>query len=81
MKWDEFKDLLSGLGPDTPLGRIVAIRAEDDEEILKHFTKEQRRIRNEWRQKQANKVAKEELDSVLDAIKNALVSMAGGEND
>lgn len=38
MPWDEFSDLLSGIGPDTALGRIVAIRAEEDEEILKHFT-------------------------------------------
>ena len=39
MPWDEFSDLLSGIGPDTALGRIVAIRAEEDEEILKHFTR------------------------------------------
>ena len=44
MKWDEFKDLLTGIGPETPLGRIVAIRAEDDKEMLKQFTPEQNRI-------------------------------------
>ena len=42
MKWDEFKDMLSGLGPDTPLGRIVAIRSEDDPEVLKNFSSEQK---------------------------------------
>lgn len=35
MSWDEFRDLLSGLSPDTALGRMVAIRAEEDKEILK----------------------------------------------
>ena len=38
MKWDEFHDLLVGIGPDTPLGRMVSIRAEDDKDVLKHFS-------------------------------------------
>ena len=81
MKWDEFRDLLVGLGPETPLGRIVSIRAEDDENMLKHFTKEQRRIRNEWRSKRAMSVSEEELNKVLDDLKNAFISLAGGKND
>ncbi len=49
MSYQEFCILLSGIMPDTPLGQIVSIRAENDKEILKHFTPEQRRIRAEWR--------------------------------
>ena len=78
MKWDEFRDLLAGLGPETSLGRIVAIRAEDDEDMLKHFTKEQHRIRNEWRSKRAERVSEDELAAVLEQFKNAFISMAGG---
>ena len=81
MKWDEFKDLLAGLGPETPLGRIVSIRAEEDEDILKHFSKEQHRIRNEWRKKRAQSVSEEELASVLENLKNAFISLAGGKNE
>lgn len=51
MSWLEFKSLLSGLSHKTPLGNVVQIRSEDDSELLKHFTKEQHRIRNEWRTK------------------------------
>lgn len=80
MKWDEFKDLLGGLGPETPLGRIVSIRAEEDEDILKHFSKGQHKIRNEWRQKQAKSVSQEELATVLEDLKNAFISMAGGKD-
>ncbi len=58
MKWDEFKDMLSGLGPDTPLGRIVSIRAEDDPEILEYFNSEQKRIRTEWRTRRAKQCLK-----------------------
>lgn len=48
MCWDEFTTLLAGLCGDTPLGRIVSIRSEKDQERLKHFTPEERKIRNEW---------------------------------
>lgn len=78
MKWDEFTDLLSGLGPDTALGRIVAIRAENDEEILKHFTPEQSRIRNEWRNKAAKNVSVADRDRFLEEMKQEFIKMAGG---
>lgn len=81
MKWNEFKSLLVGIGPETPLGRIVSIRAEDDEEILKHFTKDQHRIRNEWRNKSAKRVSEEETMEFLEQMKQALISMAGGGNN
>ena len=48
MRWSEFKSLLIGLGPNTILGRIVSIRAEDDSEVLKNFTKDQQRIRKSF---------------------------------
>lgn len=78
MKWDEFRSLLSGIGPDTPLGRIVSIRSEDDKNILKYFTKEQHRIRNEWRQRKASSVTADQMAQVLEEMKQALISMAGG---
>ena len=78
MKWDEFKALLTGISPETPLGRIVSIRAEDDKEILKHFTKEQRRIRSEWRNKSAKKVTEEQMAVMLEQLKQGFIAMAGG---
>ena len=81
MKWDEFRDLLIGIGPDTALGRIVSIRAEEDEDILKNFTKEQHRIRNEWRRKRAKVLEKTANRSAMEAdlagIKAAFMRMAG----
>lgn len=56
MSWGEFITLLGGLNSKTPLGQIIAIRSENDKDILKHFTKEQHRIRNEWRSRHINKV-------------------------
>lgn len=78
MKWDEFCALLSGLSADSPLGRIVRIRAENDPKILEKFTPHQRKIRSEWRNKTALKVSEQSLDKVLEGLKNMFVDMAGG---
>ena len=59
VSWDEFRALLSGIAPETPLGRIVAIRSETDKEIIKHFSKDQRRIYDDWRKRQGGKLSKE----------------------
>lgn len=77
MPWQEFIDLLSGLGPDTPLGRIVSIRLEDDDDILKYFTKDQHRIRNEWQSRIAANRSEEETTNFISVIQNALMKMAG----
>nr|DAE50814.1 MAG TPA: hypothetical protein [Caudoviricetes sp.] len=81
MKWSEFRDLLVGLGPDTALGRIVSIRSEEDKEVLKHFTKEQKRIRNEWRARRAKQMKPEDMNDILEGFKKAFISMAGGAKD
>lgn len=51
MTWSEFSALLKGIMPETPLGKIVSIRSEEDKDMLKNFTKEQHKIRNDWRNK------------------------------
>ena len=78
MKWDEFRALLEGVGPETPLGRIVSIRSEMDEEILKHFTADQKRIRSEWLHKTALEKKPEDTEKFLDMMKNTHIEMAGG---
>ena len=66
--------MLVGIDNKTALGRIIAIRAEDDKEVLKTFTKEQHRIRNEWKEKHAKVVAesisKQEMDIAMDGFKS-----------
>ena len=79
MKWDEFRALLIGIGPETPLGRIVSVRAEEDEETLKYFTVEQNRIRNEWRTRHRKvNASNADRDQMLEQLKNAFIKMAGG---
>lgn len=56
MSWTEFCTLLSGLMPETPLGQIVSIRSEKDPKIIKGFTKEQKKIRNDWQKRKMQKM-------------------------
>lgn len=76
MKWDEFCSLLSGLSADSPLGRIVQIRSENDPKMLKNFTKYQRKIRSDWRNRTAKRITSENIDEALEQIKQMFISMA-----
>lgn len=77
MSWSEFCTLLAGIMPETPLGRVVSIRSENDKEVLKNFTKEQHRIRNEWRSRMTKAItlnkdeAKKQLKMFQEAMKKA----------
>lgn len=83
MTWGEFRDLLTGISPDTALGRIVAIRSEERKEVLEQFTKDQHRIRNEWKTGRAKTIAKkmtpEQMNQVLEGFKQAFINWSGTE--
>ena len=72
MTWREFSDLVAYLSADTALGRVVAIRSEDNAEMLKNFTKGQREIREEWRREHR----KEQTEAEYNASMQALLAMA-----
>ena len=78
MQWLEFRSLLAGIGPDTVLGRVVTIRAENDKEMLKGFTKEQHRIRNAWRNRRAESMSKDEYDKQMAYWEYTMASLCGG---
>lgn len=75
MSWAEFSTLLAGIMPKTPLGQVISIRSEEDENMLKNFTKEHHEIRNAWRNKQIAKMSEEEkkekVNEVMEMFKNA----------
>lgn len=79
MPWGEFCSYLAGISPDTVLGRIVQIRSETDKNILKHFTPEQKKIRSEWLSRKVKVVSEKDAKKALEILKQALISMAGGD--
>lgn len=65
LPWGEFIALLEGIMPETPLGQVVSIRAEEDPEVIKCFNDEQRRVRDEWRSRRAMSMPEEEYDKAM----------------
>lgn len=82
LHYADWAKLVSGLMDDTPLGRVVAVRSEDDPDMLKVFTSEQNRLRAEWKQFCGQKVLREsDEESVRLQMKNLermIASMFGG---
>jgi len=73
--WDEFRSLLAGLSPETPLGRMVAIRSETDKNVIKHFTHDQRRIYNDWRNRKAETMTPQAYEQDMAALEKAIAAM------
>ncbi|WP_373205271.1 Gp15 family bacteriophage protein [Clostridium tertium] len=77
MTWSEFSTLLKGIMPETPLGQVVSIRSEEDKEMLKNFTPEQHKIRNDWRNRNnsirdmSNEEKEEEIKKVQEIFAKA----------
>ena len=76
MGWYEFSYLLQGLSGDTPLGRIIAIRAETNPDIIKDMTPHEKRIRNEYRRKIALQRPQKEVENAIEGFKRAFIQMA-----
>ena len=76
MSWREFSYLINGLSGDTPLGRIVRIRAEDSPEELKNFTPEEKRIRNDYRRKMAKQKPQKDVDNAIERFRQAFIRLS-----
>lgn len=67
---------------DTPLGRVVAVRSEDDPEALRRMTPWQRRVRSEWSAFQAKQIAEkyspEELRMEMQGLERMIARAFGG---
>lgn len=80
MPWNEFCSYLSGIMPDTPLGSIVQIRSEENKEIIKNYTKEQKKIRADWLNRNVKIMDKKDSDSAIEGFKQMFMQLAKGDN-
>lgn len=76
MSWDEFAMLLKGIMPETPLGKTVSVRSEENKDILKNFTESEHAIRNSWRNR--NNSVKEMTDAEKEAALIKVQNMLQG---
>lgn len=77
MSWVEFSALLHGISADTALGKMVSIRAEEDKEILKSFTTDQKAERTRWRTSQATKVEEADMDMAMANLEKMFANAFG----
>lgn len=81
LPYPEWSKLVSGLMDDTPLGRVVAVRGEQDQKIISQMSPWQRNIRSEWRAFVASKAAAkpaEELRAQMASLERMLAKAFGG---
>lgn len=78
MSWGEFTALLAGLSPDTALGRVVAIRTETDDNVIKHFTSDQKKIYDGWRDRKAKAMSEATYNDEMAKLEAIFASMFGG---
>ena len=76
ISWSEVRMLISGLLPDTPLGKIIQIRSENSPDNLKNFTPEEKKIRNEYRRKMAKQKSQKEVQTAIENFKQAFVRLS-----
>lgn len=69
--------LVSGIMEDTPLGQIVSIRKESDKDRIKHFTRYEHKIRNEWRSFRAGQKKKADTEKSIAALEDMFRNMFG----
>lgn len=77
VSWDEFRSLLAGISPDTPLGRVVAIRSETDRDVIKHFTRDQKRIYDEWRKRYVKTIRPETYREQMIELEKTFAALCG----
>ena len=75
VSWDEFRSLLGGLSPETPLGRMVAIRSETDKNVIKHFTRDQKRIYDDWRNWKAEAMTPQTYEQEMAALETVFAAL------
>lgn len=78
VSWDEFKALIAGLSPETALGRVVAIRSETDKDIIKHYTKDQRCIYDDWRNREMKEMDEKTFEKEMANLEKMFAAMCGG---
>lgn len=85
LPWPEWKKLVNGLMDDTPLGRVVAVRGEQDRKVIARMSPWQRNIRAQWSAFLAEKTVKEstpdQLRSQMAGLEKTLAKLFGGEQN
>ena len=67
--------MLGGIAPETPLGRVVAIRAETDKDVIKRFSRDQKRIYDNWRNRKAEAITPEDYKLQMAQLERTMAQL------
>ena len=74
ISYAEWARLVSGLMPETPLGRVVQIRMEKDPKVISKFGEYERKVRADWSKfkysQQTPEQAEHSVEQLQDMLKN-----------
>lgn len=71
----EFRQLLSGLNGDTPLGYVVQIRSERDTKKIREMSTKEKNIRKEWFEFREKSKKRQKIELKKEDISKVLTSM------
>lgn len=74
----EWESFMVGLLPDSPLGKVISIRSEKDTQRIREFTKDERRIYDEWQSFRMKQISEEEEQKMMRNLERMIASMFGG---
>lgn len=77
LRYTDWAKMVGGLMDDTPLGRVVAIRAETDREVIRRMTADQRKIRSEWAAYRASVTAQNDQRQQMKQLQAMIAGMFG----
>lgn len=79
LSYSDWSKLVSGLMNDTPLGRVIEIRSEDDVEIIKDMNSDQLAIRRKWQDFCSSQIVytEDEMQKQAEMFEKMMASMFG----
>lgn len=79
LSYSDWSKLVSGLMNDTPLGRVIEIRSEDDSDIIKNMNADQLAIRRKWQDFCNSQITytEEDMQKQAEMLEKMMASMFG----
>lgn len=77
LRYTDWAKMVGGLMDDTPLGRVAAIRAETDREVIRKMTPDQWEIRSEWAEFRAGSKTKEIQQEQMKQLQAMIAGLFG----
>ena len=81
LSYSDWAKMVSGLRDNTPLGRVVSIRMENDRDVISRMSPEQIKIRNDWSEFKIRKFGdamSPNLQSEMDKLQQKMMQIFGG---